>query len=216
MGFQILAQFRWGMWGFHRFYGVPTHNLHSVCQVSPNSLPIHQQGTEAGGRRLQLSWSEMVVVHSLVGRIQFNNVFGPELFRSSFPQLLDEDRKRWLCPGLIAPSAWCRSAPQVSLPLCQSAASLWRIGTIPLSLLQMSRPLQENHLWPLSSTVSWPFSKFLWLLAALLKLQNAPQSLVGLFEMQILTCLVWNGAWDTAFLTNSLVIRTLLGQDHTD
>ena len=166
--------------------------------VSANFLPIPSPSISkepAGGRRLQPSWSEMVVVHSLVGRIQFNNVFGPELFRNSFPQLhIDEDRKCWLCPGLIAPSAWCRSAPQVSLPLCQSAASLWPIDTIPLSLFQMSRPLQENHLWLLSSTVSWPFSKFLWLLAALLKLQNAPQSLVGLFEMQILTCLVWNGA----------------------
>lgn len=49
MGFQILAQFRWGTWGFHRFYGIPTHNLHSVCLVSPNSIPIHQQGAEAGG-----------------------------------------------------------------------------------------------------------------------------------------------------------------------
>ena len=98
MGFQILAQFRWGTWGFHRFYGVPTHNLRSVCLVSPNSIPIHQQGAEAGGRCLQLSWSKTVVVHSLVVRIQFNNIFGPELCRSSFPQLhVDEDRKCWLC-----------------------------------------------------------------------------------------------------------------------
>ena len=209
MGFQILAQFRWGTWGFHRFYGVPTHNLHSVCLVSPNSIPIHQQGAEAGGRWLRLSWSETVVVHSLVVRIQFS------LWSWALQKQLSSAAYWWGQEVLIVLSAWCRSAPQVShLPLGQSAASLWPVGTIPLSLFQMSLPLQENHLWPLSSTVSWRYFKFLWLLAALLKLQNAPESLVGLVEMQILTCLVWSGAWDTAFLTNPLVI--LLGQDHTD
>lgn len=125
MGFQILAQFRWGTWGFHRFYGVPTHNLHSVCLVSPNSIPIHQQGAEAGGRWLWLSWSETVVVHSLVVRIQFN-VFGPELCRSSFPQLhIDEDRNMVLLstPG-ISPSFG---------PISCFSLARWYHPTLPLS-----------------------------------------------------------------------------------
>lgn len=100
MGFQILAQFRWGTWGFHRFYGVPTHNLHSVCLVSPNSIPIHQQGAEAGGGACSCLGQRRWWFNSLVVRVQFNNVFGPELFRSSLPQLhSDEDGKHWLRPA---------------------------------------------------------------------------------------------------------------------
>ena len=106
-------------------------------------------------------------------------------------------RRGFLATTLPPPPPW-----SLVLFWAITSISLWPADSIPLPLFQMLPSPQQNLLWPLRSTINWPSSKFLWLIAILLKLQN--HLFVCLVKMQILIGLVLEGTWDPASSCNQL------------